>query len=85
MKFVKSFFLQCIGAVYPCFALTLALAVDVTSQVTLAKDRQALPEAMPVRVEGLAPIDRLPASNRLNLVISLPLRQPEALTRLFDC
>jgi subtilase family serine protease len=83
MKFAQSFVLQRLVSVYRCFALTLVSIVAVdTSQVTIAKDRQALPEATPAQAEGLAPIGRLPASNRLDLVLSLPLRQPEALVRL---
>jgi len=84
MQLVNSFFPRRFGPFSPGFTLTLVsiLAVDATSQVSTAKDRQALPEATPARVEGLAPIGRLAASNRLSLAISLPLRQPEALTRL---
>jgi uncharacterized repeat protein (TIGR03803 family) len=62
-----------------CGALLLTLAT-----ATSAAERQTLRGHVPEAVArlGLQPLGRLPATNRLNLAIGLPLRNTNALTRL---
>ena len=62
-----------------CGALLLTLATS-----TSAAERQTLRGHVPAAVArlGLQPLGRLPATNRLNLAIGLPLRNTNALTRL---
>ena len=60
------------------------LAAGFATQPARAKDRQPLPEAMPAKAGGLAATGRLAATDRLNLAISLPLRQKEALARFLN-
>ncbi len=60
------------------------LAAGFATQPARAKDRQPLQEAMPAKASGLAATGRLAATDRLNLAISLPLRQEEALARFLN-
>lgn len=62
-----------------CLALLLLSATSLP-----AAERQVLQGHVPaaVRVFNLNPVDRLPATNRLHLGISLPLRNNEALGKL---
>jgi subtilase family serine protease len=60
------------------------LAAGLATQPARANDRQPLAEAMPAEARGLAPTGRLAPTDHLNLAISLPLRQPEALARLLS-
>jgi hypothetical protein len=64
--------------------LLALLAAGLATQPARAKDRQPLAEAMPAQARGLAPTGRLAPTDRLNLAISLPLRQPEVLARLLN-
>ncbi len=67
------------------FWLPMALlAAGLATQPAQAKGRQPLAGAMPAEARGLTPTGRLASTNRLNLAISLPLRQPEALARLLN-
>ena len=58
-------------------ALALLLAMDAS-----AGERQVLRGHVPPATAGLQPLGRLPANQRLDLAISLPLRNREALTNL---
>ena len=60
------------------------LAAGFATQPARAKDRQPLPEAMPAKAGGLAATGRLAATDHLNLAISLPLRQKQALARFLN-
>ena len=60
------------------------LAAGFATQPARAKDRQPLPEAMPAKASGLAATGRLAATDHLNLAISLPLRQKQALARFLN-
>jgi hypothetical protein len=60
------------------------LAAGLATQPARAKDRQPLAEAMPAEARGLVPTGRPAPTDRLNLAISLPLRQPEALARFLN-
>ncbi len=48
----------------------------------LGAEMQLLRNHVPRSAKGLIPVNHLAATNRLNLAISLPLRNPEALTNL---
>ena len=61
----------------PCVAAFLLLALSAG-----AAERQTLTGHVPAAVARLAPVGSLPASQRLNLAIGLPLRNTEALTNL---
>ena len=64
---------------------TVVLPVIVVSLLTMpasAVDRQTLHDHVPAVVAGLTPVDRLPASQHLNLAISIPLRNQQSLTDL---
>ena len=64
--------------------LTLACATSffLFANAARAAERQTLRGHVPAAVMGLAPMGSLPASQRLNLAIGLPLRNKEALTNL---
>src|SRR6267378_7157736 len=47
-------------------------------------EKQVLRGHIPAAVAGLASVGRLPAGQRLNLAIGLPLRSRESLTNLLD-
>src|ERR1039458_386745 len=61
----------------PCAAVFLLFAISAR-----AAERQTLRGHVPAAVARLAPAGSLPASQRLNLAIGLPLRNTEALTNL---
>jgi hypothetical protein len=60
------------------------LATGLAAQPTRAKDRQPLAESMPAEARGMVPAGRPAPTDRLNLAISLPLRQPEALDQFLN-
>jgi len=60
------------------------LAAGLATQPARARERQPLPGAVPAEARGLAPTGRPAPTDRLNLAISLPLRQPAALARLLN-
>ena len=61
----------------PCAAAFLLFALSAR-----AAEPQVLRGHLPAAVAKLAPVGSLPASQRLNLAIGLPLRNQEALTNL---
>jgi hypothetical protein len=62
---------------------TLSVAVlPVFATPARAAQRQVLRGHVPAAVAHLAPVGRLPATTRLDLVMALPLRNQEALTNL---
>ena len=63
--------------ILPCAAVFLLFASSAR-----AAERQMLSGHVPAAVAKLAPVGSLPASQRLNLAIGLPLRNTEALTNL---
>jgi uncharacterized repeat protein (TIGR03803 family) len=79
----------CIRLVFSQITLILCLNVAVTLKAideTKAADRQALHGIVPPAIKelGLQPLARLPATNRLHLVIGLPWRNQDALIRLLN-
>ena len=62
---------------FPCAALSVFLATPAR-----AAEMQTLRGHVPAAVANLAAVGSLPASQRLNLAIGLPLRNKEALTNL---
>ncbi len=71
------------GALTLAICLTMVFALRMPSSgVERQKLRDHVPEA--VARLGLQPLGRLPATNRLNLAISLPLRNTNELTRLLQ-
>ena len=65
-----------------CFLTLVVLALPGT--IVAAAERQVLHNNVPQTVAKLRPINRLPSSNRLNLAISLPLRDWEGLTNFLQ-
>src|SRR5215471_8417170 len=65
---------------------TLLLPFLVLTSATSAVERQLLHGHVPEAVArlNLQPLGRLPSTNRLNLVIGLPLRNPAELARLLQ-
>jgi hypothetical protein len=62
------------------FGITIAFAViNFSVNPLLAQPLKTLPGHVPAQVSALAPVGRLAASNRLNLAIGLPLRNPQLL------
>ena len=59
-----------------------AILLSLTAQTAPAAEAQVLRESVSAAVSRLAPVGRLPASNHLTLVISLPLRNREKLAVL---
>ena len=60
-----------------CASVSVLVAIPVS-----AAELQVLHGHLPVAVTQLTPVGSLPADQRLNLAIGLPLRNPEALTNL---
>ncbi len=63
-------------------AVHLALGLLVTP--AQAQQRRTLSGHVPPAAKQLQPVDRLPASTRMNLAIGLPLRNQEGLTKLLQ-
>jgi uncharacterized repeat protein (TIGR03803 family) len=59
-----------------------AILLSLPVQPAPAAEAQVLRDSVPAAVSRLAPVGRLPASNHLDLVISLPLRNRERLAVL---
>ncbi len=72
----------CIRPAPAACGLLAALVFLVFAAQGWAADRQTLRGHVPAAVTGLAPVGRLPATQRLNLAIALPLRNQEALDEL---
>src|SRR5208337_1740683 len=69
--------------------VSVGIALTFTGSVSSrAADRQILSGLVPPGVAGLQPLGRLPATNRLELAIGLPLRNQaeldELLRQLYD-
>jgi uncharacterized repeat protein (TIGR03803 family) len=65
------------------FSILLALALFSSwAARTNAAERQIVQGHIPAAAKGLQPLGRLPAQQRLDLVLGLPLRDPQGLTNL---
>src|SRR5262249_6733942 len=63
-------------------ASTLLLCALLTASAVFGAERKTLPRRLPVEAAHLPPTGRLPASQRLDLAIGLPLRDQDGLNRL---
>ncbi|HEX4120506.1 MAG TPA: protease pro-enzyme activation domain-containing protein, partial [Verrucomicrobiae bacterium] len=65
----------------PILVFLLTLLSTATGE---SVQRQAIRDPIPALISKLKPVDTLPPSNRLNLAISLPLRNPQALSNFVE-
>jgi subtilase family serine protease len=65
-----------------CQKLVIFCLVFLGALSGRAAERQVLTNHVPAAVKSLAPVDRLPASQRLHLAINLPLRDRDSLNKV---
>src|SRR5438477_9266753 len=63
---------------------TCALSFLLLPQFGGAAERQVLPGHVSAAIAGLQPVERLAGTNRLDLILGLPLRNQEALTNFLE-